>query len=92
MSSTMKNNKMTYIHIAIMFAIMFIVWNLPPFGMITELGMKVLGVFLGIVYGWIFIDLFWVSFMGFAMLDFQNLMQLQLSHHSILLIPTWQSP
>lgn len=68
MSSTMKNNKVTYIHIAIMFAIMFIVWNLPPFGMITELGMKVLGVFLGIVYGWVFLDLFWVSFAGFGFL------------------------
>lgn len=68
MSSAVKGNKMTYIHIAIMFAITFIVWNLPPFGQITEVGMKVLGVFLGIVYGWIFIDLLWTSFAGFALL------------------------
>lgn len=68
MSSTLKSNKMTYIHIAIMFAIIFVVWHLPPFGQITDMGMKVLGVFLGIVYGWVFIDLLWVSFAGFGLL------------------------
>lgn len=68
MSTAAQKNKKMYIHIAIMFAITFAVWNMPTFGQITELGMKVLGVFLGIVYGWIFIDLLWVSFAGFALL------------------------
>jgi len=69
MSATVGNKKMvSYIHIAIMLVIMFGVGFLPPFGQISEVGMKVLGCFLGIVYGWIFIDLLWVSFFGFAVL------------------------
>ena len=58
MSTMVGNKKMvSYIHIAIMLVITFGVGFLPPVGQITELGMKVLGCFLGIVYGWIFIDL-----------------------------------
>lgn len=69
MSETTKNKKMvSYIHIAIMLVITFGIGFLPPFGQITALGMKVLGCFLGVVYGWIFIDLLWVSFFGFAVL------------------------
>lgn len=68
MSDIAKKNKMVYLHIAIMLILMLGIGFLPPFGQITELGMKVLGCFLGIVYGWIFIDLLWVSFFGFAVL------------------------
>ena len=69
MSTTVNKKKRNeYIHIAIMLVITFGVGFLPPFGQITEIGMKVLGCFLGIVYGWIFIDLLWVSFFGFAVL------------------------
>ena len=67
MSGTAKN-KTIYLHIVIMFILMFGIGFLPPFGQITALGMKVLGCFLGIIYGWIFIDLLWVSFLGFAVL------------------------
>jgi len=56
-----KNNKMYYIHIAIFLIITFGVGFLPPFAQITPLGMKVLGVFLGIIYGWCFIALDWPS-------------------------------
>lgn len=63
-----KKSIIGYIHIAIMLLLMFGIGFLPPFGQITPMGMKVLGVFLGIVYGWIFIDLLWVSFLGFAVL------------------------
>lgn len=68
MSGTAKNNKTIYLHIVIMNVLMFGVGFLPPFGQITALGMNVLGCFLGIIYGWIFIDLLWVSFWGFAVL------------------------
>ena len=68
MSDTIKKNAIQYLHIAIMLILMFGVGFLPPFGQITEIGMKVLGCFLGIIYGWIFIDLLWVSFFGFAVL------------------------
>ena len=68
MSDTIKKNAIQYLHIAIMLILMFGVGFLPPFGQITEIGMRVLGCFLGIIYGWIFIDLLWVSFFGFAVL------------------------
>ena len=68
MSTAAQKNKKMYMHIVIMFAIIIAVWNMPVFGQITDVGMRVLGVFLGIVYGWIFIDLLWVSFAGFALL------------------------
>ena len=63
-----KKNRISYIHVAIMFILMFGVGFLPPFGQITEIGMKVLGVFLGLLWGWIFIDLLWTSLFGFIAL------------------------
>jgi len=60
-----QKNKIKYIHTIVMFLLMFIVSNLPPIGQITPMGMKILGVFIGIIYGWCFIDLLWVSVMGF---------------------------
>lgn len=55
-SQATNNNARTkfYIHCAIMFALMFIVSKLPPFGDITPLGMQVLGIFAGVVYAWCF--------------------------------------
>ena len=58
-------NRKKYLHVLIMIIITFGIGYLPTFGAITPLGMKVLGVFLGLVYGWVFIDLLWVSLYGF---------------------------
>lgn len=68
--STTKIHKNTtaYMHILIMICLTFGVGLLPPFGQITEVGMRVLGVFLGLLYGWIFIDLLWPSLFGFLAL------------------------
>lgn len=63
-SMAAKNTK-SYIHVAIMLALMLGIGYLPPFAQVTPLGMKVLGVFLGLVYGWCFIDLLWTSVLGF---------------------------
>ena len=62
--SIAKKNRKSYINIAIMFALMLGVGYLPPIAQITPLGMKVLGVFLGLIYGWCFIDLLWTSVLG----------------------------
>ena len=55
--------------IAVMFVLFFGVQYLPPFGHITPLGMKVLGVFLGLLWGWVFVDLVWTSLLGFFILS-----------------------
>lgn len=54
MSTILKKSD---IHLLIMFALMFGVRFLPPFGLITPEGMQVLGVFVGAIYGWITIGL-----------------------------------
>lgn len=48
-------------HVVVFLLITFGFGYLPTFAMITPLGMKVLGAFLGAVYGWLFIALDWPS-------------------------------
>lgn len=62
-------DKKRIVHLIIMFVLTIGIGLLAPFGQITELGMKVLGVFIGVLYGWIFIDLVWPSVFGFVMLS-----------------------
>ncbi len=50
-----------YIHIVVFILITFGFGYLPPFAQISEVGMRVLGAFLGAVYGWLFIALDWPS-------------------------------
>lgn len=70
----MQLTKTKYINIAIMFIITFVVAVLPPFGAITPLGMKVLGVFLGVLYGWLTVDLLFASLWGFLALGLFGIM------------------
>lgn len=52
------------IHYIIVLLLCFGFRFLPPFAGITEYGMGVLGAFLGAIYGWVFIDLTWPSFIA----------------------------
>lgn len=63
-----KTNVKRYGHIALMFILMFGTGYLPPFAAITPMGMKILGIFMGLIYGWCFIDLTWPSVFGFIAL------------------------
>ena len=56
------------INIIITLALMFGFGFLPPFATLTPVGMKVLGVFLGVVYGYSTCDVIWPSL--FAILAF----------------------
>ncbi|SFP64056.1 Di-and tricarboxylate transporter [Oscillibacter sp. PC13] len=56
------------VNIVITLALMFGFGYLPAFGGITPVGMKVLGVFLGLVYGYTACDIIWPSL--FAILAF----------------------
>ena len=54
-----------WVHCAIMFTLTFGIGALPPLGGdITEVGMKVIGAFIGVLYGWCFLDFFWTSCFG----------------------------
>lgn len=61
--NTNKKNMMYLFHNIVMFVLTFGIGMLPPpqTGAITELGMDVLGIFVGALYGWIFIGFIWPS-------------------------------
>ena len=63
-----------YIHFIVMIFLTIGIGALSPVGDITELGMRVLGVFVAILYGWIFIDLIWPSIFGFVALGLTGAM------------------
>lgn len=70
-SIAQEKNKNTayYIHSAIFIILLFTIGFLPPIGGITPLGMKVLGVFIGVIYGWIFVGFIWPSILGMIALS-----------------------
>ena len=65
LTATKKDgNVKYYINSAICLIIMFGFGYLPPIAPITVLGMQILGIFLGMVYGWIFVGIAWPSLAG----------------------------
>lgn len=66
--ATKTKNTAWYINSLLVILITIGVGYLPPFGQITPLGMKVLGVFLGVLYGWCTVSMLWPSVWGIVML------------------------
>ena len=64
----MKSGVKYYIHCIIGILIMLVFRFISPFGPVTEVGVKVLGVFLGTMYLWTFVDTLWPSLFGVLML------------------------
>lgn len=62
-----------WLHPAIMFILLVSGWFLPPVSTITPFGMKIVGIFTGLIYGWIFIGLIWPSLTGMLFLSFAGL-------------------
>lgn len=75
-TQTATKNTKWYVHVVIMFAIFIMFFFIPPISTITEMGMKVLGLTLALLYGWITIDLMWTSLLGFVLLQFTGYMKL----------------
>lgn len=65
-----NKNIIYYIHCIIFVFLTFGIGFLQPFGEITPMGMKVLGVFVGVIYGWIFVGFVWPSILGMIALGF----------------------
>ena len=74
-STTDKKSRMTVIHsiigVAIMLFFRYLPLNLPE---VTPVGMQVLGIFIGTLYLWTFVDPAWGSLMSVAMLGFSDYM------------------
>lgn len=72
------------IHVAIMFILMVVIGQLPAFGSVTDVGMRVLGVFIGTIYGWLFIDLLWPSLISMVALGLTGFMTIPEAFSSAL--------
>ena len=53
-----------YVHSLVCLCIMFGFGLLDPVEPLTPLGMRLVGVFLGVLYGWLFIEIVWPSLAG----------------------------
>lgn len=56
---------MQWFHIIVTLLLMFGFGYLPPFATITPIGMKVLGIFLGVIYGYSTCEVIWPSLFAF---------------------------
>lgn len=52
MSVVKQKSRIKYIHFAVVWALMFLFRFIPPIGTITPYGMAIIGIFLGLIYGW----------------------------------------
>ena len=62
--SAKPKNAAFYINSAISLIIMFSFGQLPAVAPLTPLGMNLIGIFLCLLYGWIFVDIIWPSLFG----------------------------
>jgi len=71
----MKAKKVNYFYIAnsvVSLAIMFGFGMLEPFGAITQNGMRILGIFLGLIYSWSTVGTLWPSLIGILAMGFTD--------------------
>lgn len=60
-------------YIIITFLLVFSGWFIPPIGVITPLGMKYIGIFLGVIFAWTATNsLIWPSILGFVAIGFSS--------------------
>lgn len=50
-----------YVHVIITVALMLVIGMLPPVAPLTQYGMQVIGILVGVVYGMSMVDVFWPS-------------------------------
>lgn len=68
--SAEKRRMLPFLHLGIMIAVIVLFSNLPPMGEITGLGMRILGIFIALVYGWSTVGLTWPSLLIIVILGF----------------------
>ncbi len=64
MSKDSGVKKSTYIHMIIGVMLMFAGWFVPPFATVTEVGCKILFIFLGVIYLWSTVESTWSSLLA----------------------------
>ena len=83
-----KTKIMNIGHSLICLYLLFGFGYLPAFGALNTIGMKVLGVFLGMLYGWTFIGFIWPSMIGIIALGLSGYATVQILIALNLTIPT----
>ena len=68
-----KSSFVPWIHTIVMFVLLASGWFLPTISTITPFGMKIVGIFIGLIYGWMFVGLIWPSLTGMLFLSFAGL-------------------
>lgn len=71
-----KEDRKSYIYAVIGIVLMFSGWFIPPIAPITEVGMQLVGIFLGLVWLWSTSGMLWPSLLGIAALilsDYGNM-------------------
>ena len=76
MSENNNKSKIIYLHIVIGFFLMFLFGRvIPPIYPLTEVGMQVAGVFVGVVWLWVTIGFLWpslIALVAFGLTDFAS--------------------
>ena len=73
LSPTKAKFNLSYVHMAVFFFLMFGFGYLPTIGTITPIGMKILGIFIGLLYGWSTCGMLWPSLLGMFALGFSGM-------------------
>lgn len=74
-AQTRPVNVLYWIHTVVFLGITFLFGRLDPIAPLTPLGMNIIGVFLGVLYAWIFIDIMWPSMIGLLALMLLDVMK-----------------
>jgi len=69
-----KNDVFYYINVVIMLLFMFGFPQLSPLGPLTEQGMAAVGIFLGLLWAWTFVDFIWPSILGMVAIGLTGFM------------------
>ena len=73
-AKTSQKDARYYINSAITILLMFGFQFLPTFGPVTHQGMCALGIFLGLLWAWSFVDFIWPSLLGIAAVGLSGFM------------------
>lgn len=71
-AQTHSKNTAYYINSAVGTCIMLFFGYLPTFSTVTPMGMKILGVYIGLLWLWSTVDLIWPSFLGIIIVGFSG--------------------
>lgn len=64
MAASTQKKDLTFVHLAVILVLMFLFRFLPAPAPITPYGMSIIGIFLGIIYGWSTCGLIWPSLLA----------------------------